>query len=212
MAQIGNLNRALICQRPFKVWLCLFPFNYPSVWCGSCWKILKWYLLVKEHSQFYANVFSRDIYEPFRLCKYVKNWRIILWKCNGKKKENAPSETVGFFLESKKGFYFHQTIWIFIEIFHQVTNSRFWLKLICWTLVNGVFSLNFKQRLFSSSIFERFPYNFWNSIRKDDSEINGHIFSIYFILFFRSQAKGRKYVAFRIWRLHKSDVYSFVNP
>ena len=39
-------NRALICQRPFNVRKCLFPFNWPRVWCGSCWKILKWYLLL----------------------------------------------------------------------------------------------------------------------------------------------------------------------
>ena len=38
-------NWALICQRPFKVRKCLFPFNYPRVWCGNCWKILKWYLI-----------------------------------------------------------------------------------------------------------------------------------------------------------------------
>ena len=40
------LNWALICQRTFKERQCLFPFNQPSVWCGSLWKIRKWCLLL----------------------------------------------------------------------------------------------------------------------------------------------------------------------
>ena len=55
--------------------------------------------------------------------------------------------------------------------------------------MNGVFSLNFKQRLFLSSIFERFHYNFCDSIRKDNSEINGHLF--YFCLFYFSGLKRK---------------------
>ena len=42
-------NWALICHRPFKVRKCLFLFNQPRVWCGSCWKNLKWYLIFTRH-------------------------------------------------------------------------------------------------------------------------------------------------------------------
>ena len=42
-------NQALICQRPFKVRKCFFPFNLLRIWCGTCWKILKWYLMSINH-------------------------------------------------------------------------------------------------------------------------------------------------------------------
>ena len=45
--QFQNLisNRALIQQNPFKIRKCYLPFKQAMVWCGNCWKVLKWYLL-----------------------------------------------------------------------------------------------------------------------------------------------------------------------
>ena len=73
------------------------------------------------------------------------------------------------------------------HFFYDLLNS-------CNLLVNVVFSLNFKQRLFLSSIFERFYYDFWNLIRKDNFEINGlSYFNLFhfFILFFFSGLKRK---------------------
>ena len=70
-------NQALICQRPFTVRKCWFPFNQPKVWCKSCWKILKLYLLcnapilllflyivqhenLTKHSVYVPNVFKQN--------------------------------------------------------------------------------------------------------------------------------------------------------
>ena len=44
-------NWALICQRPFKLRKCLFPFKKPRVWCGSYWKNSKWYLMYKHQKK-----------------------------------------------------------------------------------------------------------------------------------------------------------------
>ena len=32
-------------QKPFKIRKCYLPFKQAMVWCGNCWKVLKWYLL-----------------------------------------------------------------------------------------------------------------------------------------------------------------------
>ena len=45
MPKFQTFNQALIWHRPFKVRNCWFPFNKRRVWCGSCWKIIKWYLI-----------------------------------------------------------------------------------------------------------------------------------------------------------------------
>ena len=37
-----SAKRTLICQKKIFVKKCYFP---RTIWCGSCWKILKWYLV-----------------------------------------------------------------------------------------------------------------------------------------------------------------------
>ena len=56
-------NRALICQRPFPaVRKCYLPFN--SVWCGSCRKFIKLYLLLTLTIRHYVDSRALQIYWP----------------------------------------------------------------------------------------------------------------------------------------------------
>ena len=64
-------NKVLICQIPFKVRMCYFAFNYPRAWCGSCWKILEWYLL----SKIWPWKFTKPSLNDLVLCQLI----IMIW-------------------------------------------------------------------------------------------------------------------------------------
>ena len=56
-------NGALICQRPFELRKC-----FHSIWCGSCWKIIKWYLMYSTRLKNVGRI---------QFCKTLKNTAVV---------------------------------------------------------------------------------------------------------------------------------------